>query len=53
LGIVIAFTVNIIQSLFEGVSVVSNLNPLLAVLIPIFFIYILSVVLKVVLRSDS
>jgi len=45
LGIVLAFSINILQSLFESISVVSKLDPLFAVLIPIFFIFFMSIIL--------
>ena len=45
LGIVIAFSVNIIKSLFESISMVSAMSPFVAVCIPIVLIFIVALIL--------
>ena len=45
LGIVIAFSVNIIKSLFESISMVSTMSPFVAVCIPIALIFIVALIL--------
>ena len=44
-GIVLAFSVNIIKSLFESISMVSNMTPLVAVIIPIASIFLIGLFL--------
>jgi len=44
-GIVLAFSVNIIKSLFESVSMVSNMSPFVAVITPIGLILLVGLFL--------
>ncbi len=53
LGIVTAFSVNIIQSLFESISMVSGLSTFFAVLIPIVLILITAIILNLKIRFIS
>ena len=45
IGIVLAFGVNIIKSLFESISMVSNMTPFVAVIIPIVLILLIGLFL--------